>query len=297
MSYRHVDVDVLRNTVRFQVSGPRRNSVTRFEIVRALLDCDVPGSDIRSVFRCEAPNAWFATVSSMEQVDAIVDNGNLERGQFCLRPERCDQRRLTIRVQWLPSWISDEGIASHFDGIYGKVVAIEREKDELSGVMLETGTRIISMVIREGDQDAIPYRDRIFGKTALIVVPGRPPICLRCQQVGHVRAQCPGRPVVTAKQSYAAKVTSTVSPEETVSPSPGGSGMETASPSPGGSGKDSTSPSTGGNGCEGPHHTVKRPGTQMDHEGFQMAKKGKHSGASPVILTNGDLAPGQRTPV
>ncbi|XP_060078986.1 uncharacterized protein LOC132558435 [Ylistrum balloti] len=280
MSEDHIDLDVLRSTLRVHVSGPRRNSVTRFEIVKALLDGGVPGKDMASVFRCEAPNTWFATLSNIDLVDRTVTAGPISCEQFVLHPEPCDQRRLTIRVQWLPSWIADNAIASYFEG-YGKVINVHREETDISGVTLETGTRVITMVIREGDQDDIPHRIRIFGKTALIMVPGRPPICLRCQQVGHVQSKCPERPVETTKLSYAAKATAepiVLPTQDEKGPTPPNQ-EETASPSPGGSGVSDSG---------------KRNSPEIDEEGFQRTKRGRHTNRSPEVLSNGDLVPGQR---
>ncbi|XP_060082156.1 uncharacterized protein LOC132561455 [Ylistrum balloti] len=318
MADSHIDIDILKCSVRFTVSGPRRNTVTRFEIVKVLIDAGVPPDELKCVFRCEAPNSWFATFSTTYQVDRLVESGAINKPQFSLLPEPCDRRRLTIRVMWLPSWMSDEAISRTFDEVYGRVVCVERETTTIGQVSLETGTRVLSLVIREGDQDLLPHRMRIQGKTALVVVPGRPPICLRCQQVGHVRAQCPGRQV---QRSYA-RVTDSSNvlqpPEESggplenaaspstggsdkdpASPSPGWSGMVTvaASPSPGGSGIASASPSPGGSGTDDPNRPSKRPVPLVDQEGFKVSKKGKHSGISPIIIPNGDLAPGQRTPL
>ena len=309
----YVDIDVLKRTLRLMVAGPRRSTATRFEVVKCLLDAGLPGEKIKSVFRCEGPNTWFATLEDEQSVDKVVAGGDIKHSQFLLHPEPCDQRRLRIRVQWLPTWIDDEAISRYFHDVYGKVIAIDREMTEVSGVKIETGTRELTLIIREGDQDSIPHKARMFGKTALIMVPGRPPICLRCHEVGHVRSQCPGRPD-HAPRSYASvtrpqgqhhvePVTASPSaggsgvPSVTASPSAGGSGVAavTASPSAGGSGVPAVtaSPSAGGSGVPGTGDVAyKRP--VCDEEGFVATKKGRHH--SPVILENGDLAPGQLTP-
>ncbi|XP_060084731.1 uncharacterized protein LOC132563996, partial [Ylistrum balloti] len=276
-----IDIEVLRRSVRFNISGARRNSVTRFEVAKALMDSGLDGAEIQSIFRCEAPNVWFATVTSPEVVDSIQ--------HFFMHPERCDRRRLTVRVLWLPTWISYDSIAIHFD-YFGSVINISRETTSVGGMALETGTRVLTLIIREGDQDIIPHRAVLFGKSALIVVPGRPPICLRCQQVGHVRSQCPGRSETAARATYA-KVTQPS--EEAASPS----SEEAASPSTGGSGRDPAIPSPGGSGNENLTRATKRSVPLVDDEGFRVSKKGKHYGASPIILSDGDIAPGQRTPV
>ncbi|XP_060082152.1 uncharacterized protein LOC132561440 [Ylistrum balloti] len=297
-----IDVDVLKKSVRMFVTGPRKHSVTRFEIVKCLLASGLPGEEIVSVFRCEAPNTWFVTLRSEVHVDRVVEKGPMKETYFSLVPERCDQRRLSIRVQWLPSWISDDAIAEHFDGHYGKVVHVSRETTTIGEVRLETGTRVLTLVIREGDQDLIPYRSRMFGKVALIIVPGRPPICLRCQQVGHVRSQCPGRPEQTTRMSYAAKVSQSTAavPEMTLpsaaADSPPAPEEVVSTEPPQRPTQDTASPSSGGSSVNNAQST-KRSGPEVDEEGFQKAsKKGRHSAFSPMVLSNGDLVPGQKLP-
>ncbi|XP_040071309.1 uncharacterized protein LOC120843905, partial [Ixodes scapularis] len=56
---------------------------------------------------------------------------------------------------------------------------------------VETTTRIVTMVLKEGTTvDAIPHQINILGMPALVSIPGRPPQCLRCKKVGHMRKQC-----------------------------------------------------------------------------------------------------------
>ncbi|KAM7308889.1 uncharacterized protein ISCGN_012520 [Ixodes scapularis] len=38
--------------------------------------------------------------------------------------------------------------------------------------------------------EKVPHLLKIFGCQCLLLVPGRPPLCLRCNRVGHVRRQC-----------------------------------------------------------------------------------------------------------
>ncbi|PJE77722.1 hypothetical protein CI610_03352 [invertebrate metagenome] len=285
---RHIDVDMLKRTVRMVVTGPRRHTVTRFEVVQCLLGGGLPGEVICSVFRCESPNTWFVTVEDEVTVDSIVERGPIKEKYFTLSPDRCDQRRLTVRVQWLPSWIADDSIAEYFAEFFGKVVNISRETTAIGKVTLETGTRVITLIIREGDQDRIPYKAKLFGKTALIMVPGRPPVCLRCQQVGHVRSQCPGRPTETGRGSYASKVagsTASLPPHDQVPAS------QPEQPVPEQPTEESASPSSGGSGAL--DITSGKRGPEVDEEGFQVTKRGKHSASSPALQTDGTLVPGQ----
>ncbi|KAH8032872.1 hypothetical protein HPB51_003255 [Rhipicephalus microplus] len=61
--------------------------------------------------------------------------------------------------------------------------------EDIEGV--ESTTRVIRMQLRDSvSVDQLPHQVRIGSSTALVVVPGRPPLCLRCRSTGHMRRDC-----------------------------------------------------------------------------------------------------------
>ena len=66
--------------------------------------------------------------------------------------------------------------------------------------------------MREDDQNHIPYLTSVHGHRCLLAIPGwtpPPPLCFKCEGVGHIRHQCPheDRPRL---RSYASAVQGTV---------------------------------------------------------------------------------------
>ncbi|KAG0424089.1 hypothetical protein HPB47_000157 [Ixodes persulcatus] len=56
---------------------------------------------------------------------------------------------------------------------------------------LGTTTRTAVLRLKGGVTcDNIPHQLRVAGETALVVVPGRAPLCLRCEKKGHIRKDC-----------------------------------------------------------------------------------------------------------
>ncbi|KAG0430797.1 hypothetical protein HPB47_022362 [Ixodes persulcatus] len=56
---------------------------------------------------------------------------------------------------------------------------------------LETTTRNVTLILGDGlALDSLPHQGSIDGTQVLFSVPGRPPMCLRCKRVGHMRRQC-----------------------------------------------------------------------------------------------------------
>ncbi|KAH9370875.1 hypothetical protein HPB48_020720 [Haemaphysalis longicornis] len=77
-------------------------------------------------------------------------------------------------------------------------------------------TRIVQIAPRNVNSlDALPHQVKMYGNMVLIEVPGRPAMCLRCQQLGHMRRQCTtpwcracrgfGHDSSACEQSYAAR--------------------------------------------------------------------------------------------
>ena len=69
------------------------------------------------------------------------------------------------------------------------------------------------MTMREGDQEYMPYIGRIHDSKYLLVIPGRPPVCFKCERAGHLRQHCPMyMPVRPQERNYASAVKSTAIP-------------------------------------------------------------------------------------
>lgn len=56
---------------------------------------------------------------------------------------------------------------------------------------MDTLNREVNITLHDGITiEKIPHLFKIYGCQCLLLVPGRPPLCLRCNRVGHVRRQC-----------------------------------------------------------------------------------------------------------
>ena len=84
---------------------------------------------------------------------------------------------------------------------YGRVTSIS-EANGLDGI--PNGVKVVKL--ETGDVDEIPHITRISyeGRNfpALLTIPGRAPLCLKCRATGHLRGSCPSR---MDTDSYAAR--------------------------------------------------------------------------------------------
>jgi len=99
-------------------------------------------------------------------------------------------QNVTIRLHWLPSYMKDD-VVRQMCSRFWEVVSVEREKSKCDIFDIETGVREVKMVFSIDDLKCLPH---IFtfrcGARALVSAPGRPPLCLRCMTVGHMRRDC-----------------------------------------------------------------------------------------------------------
>lgn len=100
-------------------------------------------------------------------------------------------QELSFKVHWIPFHVPDEAVKKLFEPM-GKVTSVSREKWRRSGFEgIETTTRVVSLILKEGvSSEAIPHQVTLLGFNILVSVPGRPPMCLRCKKIGHLRKQC-----------------------------------------------------------------------------------------------------------
>lgn len=146
------------------------------------------------LIRKEKYNIWYLTVQTEQQADLLAGledvkvSDNLSIGTFS-----CGREKLSLRIHWLPASVDDDAICNFF-AYFGKIVNIKDEHCSLPRLLtVKSGVRLVTMEVNSRDKDTIPHRCSIGGCSALVTFRGRPPLCLKCGETGHVRKACPYR--------------------------------------------------------------------------------------------------------
>lgn len=136
-------------------------------------------------------HVWALTLHSRLPKEKLAT-----KKQITVKNKKCliidpNQKEVKLSLHWLPLHVSDNAVVNALGG-YGKVERIEREKWRSTAFAgAETTTRKVSMVLRDGvTVDSIPHLCNVLGGQVLVDIPGRPPLCLRCKRVGHLRRLC-----------------------------------------------------------------------------------------------------------
>ncbi|KAG0425114.1 hypothetical protein HPB47_027698 [Ixodes persulcatus] len=98
---------------------------------------------------------------------------------------------IKMKLLWLPPQLPDIEIKKVLEP-FGTVKDISREKWRFSDLEeTDTLTRIVTLALKDHlTVDKVPHTLNIYGVNTLVVIPGRPPLCLRCKAIGHIRRQC-----------------------------------------------------------------------------------------------------------
>ena len=105
---------------------------------------------------------------------------------------RYDKQLLEARVHWLPVNVKDSVLSQIFEG-FGKVISITDEVNKYGTAYIKSGVRIVKVEVDEVGKCRVPHLLQFgCGSRALVTVRGRPPLCLRCHRVEHLRSGCSG---------------------------------------------------------------------------------------------------------
>ena len=170
-----VDCDVYERTLRIE------GRISRDEALRRLSVAGVQLKDIEGMYREGDNSPWNAVLNTKEMAEGV----NVDGIKYLAR------MIVDLRVHWLPLYINDD-IIKQVLGPFGKVLEITRDKTMIDKDSLTlNGTRLVKLKTTEFDSRHIPHIVSLGQCGMLITMKGRPPVCLKCRQEGHLRKDCP----------------------------------------------------------------------------------------------------------
>lgn len=187
---------IMERTLRVEVKGTK---AAKISVNRKMLRDIFKDRGVLAVWTMENNSIWFVTFDDVETVNEFDGQTlNSKSVGLMLYFSACDRIVVKARVHWLPIWVTNEEVNSVF-AAQGDIRAVNHVTE--NGVA--TGIREVVFSMREGEQKHLPYLTSVHGHRCLMTIPGRPPICFRCEGVGHLRHQCPYGHTNPGPRSYA----------------------------------------------------------------------------------------------
>jgi len=181
---------------------PEGKPYSRLDIAHGLVELPLFKENFEQI-ECLGPLnrncEWYITLRSESSklrllTEIIKINGKI--GHFM--PAGTSEYR--ARVHWLPHWVDNKSLLAAFQAHNLEVVQICTDHSTVqldkTHSLRSAAITTRSVVLRTDNINKIPHvmkvRDDAHGEEwdALITVPRRPPLCLRCRQIGHVRGKC-----------------------------------------------------------------------------------------------------------
>jgi len=185
-----LDPDVVSRSVRMSKAI---GQVSFTDAMLVLAKYDVQPDDIVTVARGPPGSREVeVTFASTEIMAAFADSGPKSYRGSNFSITRYDKQLLEARVHWLPVNVKDTVLKQIFEG-FGKIISITDEVTKYGTAQIKSGVRIVKLEVDEVGKSRVPHLLHFgCGRKALVTVRGRPPLCLRCHRVGHLRSGCPG---------------------------------------------------------------------------------------------------------
>ncbi|XP_077564041.1 uncharacterized protein LOC144179524 [Haemaphysalis longicornis] len=147
--------------------------------------------DVASIGAYQMNHVWAVSTHSAAAKHRLVAAKELRiKGKKCLVLDPNDGE-IRIKIHWLPYQLSDDVVRKALEP-FGKVDRITRETWPTSKFKgAQTSIRSVTITLKNGyTTETLPHQLRIQGGNALVIVPGRSPLCLRCKRNGHIRKNC-----------------------------------------------------------------------------------------------------------
>lgn len=186
---RFISCDGLDLTIKFLPSYGA--SVTYGDLMNVLVANGISANEVKGIYKVSASDSTFSVLfNEKATVNHLSKLGKISTPKFKFDLVHMSQQVIKFRVHWLPLYYDDTMLKGIFCD-YGEILDIKRLKTVMENNVFLNGIREVTMKVDEADKMKIPHLINFgCGQTVLVTMQGRPPLCLKCRQVGHVRRDC-----------------------------------------------------------------------------------------------------------
>jgi hypothetical protein len=171
--------------------SPEKKPYFRNEVLEAICKMGIASHEIVAAGPMNDNSRWLVTLIDKDSTVTLMSNPPSIRGSVA-RVTTMESNIVNVRVHWLPMHIPSCALVA-FLSQYGVVHNIVWDKSSIKG--FEQVNTLIRNIVIELDEDVeMPSLCKlVFEKKTykmLVTIPGRGPVCFRCNAVGHTRSEC-----------------------------------------------------------------------------------------------------------
>ena len=185
----YIDEDQLELTVR--LTPTEYGTLSYGDVFIALEDEGLKAEDLTGLYKVSSNDRSFnLTMKDRHTAKRLMDAKFIGRGSKRFTVMLCSEQIVSLRVHWLPLYYQDRLLKAIFCD-YGEVLEVKHNKTSYTNVCTFNGMREVTLKTDEKSKQRIPHMVKFgCGQSMLITMQGRPPLCLKCHEVGHTRREC-----------------------------------------------------------------------------------------------------------
>ncbi|KAH6943257.1 hypothetical protein HPB50_017983 [Hyalomma asiaticum] len=171
-----------------------RGSPYEFSDFYEALDTIGLGDDIAGLSPLADGNKWVLQLKTTRALETLAIAGRIKvKGRFCTIDDP-GARTVLLTVDYVPFGVPNDHVSKLLEE-YGVVETVNTRLRSAGGSLAAGTVRHVRLSLREGlDREYVPHALRYDDNEFLVVVPGRPSLCLRCRGRGHVMYECRAKP-------------------------------------------------------------------------------------------------------
>ncbi|KAK6191800.1 hypothetical protein SNE40_003396 [Patella caerulea] len=184
-----IDESITRRTVKVTIE--KKDYVYRKDVFDLFVSIFGNGRVVEAIAKREKSEEWFVTVKSETAYEqCLKQDSRVYKGRkfYFSDASKCV---VNLRVHWV-SRDYKNGFLKKVFSRYGEVRSVREETSNIEGFGVMNGLRHVTLVCTDSQAGNIPHMIRLCkGRVRMLVTaPGRLPLCLRCNCIGHVAASC-----------------------------------------------------------------------------------------------------------
>ena len=151
----------------------------------------VKPDELLGLYKVSQSDISYSVFLSNEAVlNRLVKRGVIGHNKLKFNVVSMCEQIVTLRVHWLPLFYDNRLLKAIFCD-YGEVLGVRMCKSSHAQVVALNGLREVTLKTDEVLKQKIPHLVKFnSGQSILVTMMGRPPLCLKCHEVGHVRRDC-----------------------------------------------------------------------------------------------------------
>ncbi|XP_070381891.1 uncharacterized protein [Dermacentor albipictus] len=133
---------------------------------------------------------WMIKLKTTEAAQTLANAaGMLVKGRYCAVVEP-GVEEIWMKVHWVPFNISNASLREALQE-FGVVKRVSCHRWSTDEDEVDETTRHVRLCLKEGmTVEDLPHLWMYRGQTLIFVAPGRPPICMKCRETGHLSFRC-----------------------------------------------------------------------------------------------------------